>query len=553
MADKEADLHAKLKALKEGYRKALPAKIEAINALWDKLSSGEVQDDVVEELHRQVHSLAGSGATFGMPSVSQSARNLEILLKSIIQSASAIDGDEKAQVVTLLDSLNDAAQEKASEDIPVSQFGSAMEASEPETDRHVLMIEDDVNLASWLSIQAGNFGFSVEAVNNLEDISEAITCKRPSIIISDISFPEGDLAGIDYIVKAIEEHHLEVPLIFLSSRNDLKARLQAVRAGCDAYFTKPVNISQLIDKLNELCSSQDEEPYRVLIVDDEQSLSEFFAAVVEQAGMSSFVVNHPMEVMEPLYDFQPDLILMDIHMPECSGIELARVIRQQPNLVSIPIVFLSSESDVEMQFTAMSEGGDDFLIKPIDPTTLVRSITIRARRSRLLRDQMIRDSLTGLFNHTRIKEQLEIEVARAQRSQEDFAFVMVDIDHFKSINDTYGHMTGDSVLKSLSQFFQRRLRQSDITGRYGGEEFAIILPDTSEQGALHIMEEMRKDFASVMHQADDTKFSVTFSCGVAMFSSFQDANKLNSEADKALYEAKESGRNRVCIAALPEG
>lgn len=548
MAETEEDLQAKLKVLQANYRKALPGRLDNINSLWGSLRSDPAQAGLMEDFHHQVHNLAGSGATFGMPLLSQSARNLEVLLKSLLHSKASLDGDQEAQIILLLDALNDSAQEDVQEDNLLVQFSVVAETALSESEQHILVVEDDANLAAWLGMQIGSFGFSVDVINNVREIEEAIANKNPSVILSDIGFPEGELAGIDYVSRAMQENQLDIPLIFLSSRNDISARLQAVRAGCDAYFTKPVNISSLIDKLNELGVDKNKEPYRVLIVDDELALSEFFSAVVEQAGMTSMVVNHPMEIMEPLYDYQPDLILMDIHMPECSGIELARVIRQQPNLVYVPIVFLSSESDSEMQFSAMSEGGDDFLVKPIDPMHLVRSISIRAKRSRLLRDQMIRDSLTGLFNHTRLKEQLEIEVARAQRYQSEFAFAMVDIDHFKSVNDTHGHMTGDSVLKSLSQFFLQRLRKTDIVGRYGGEEFAVILPETSEQAAFYVMEQLRRDFSKVTHQTSAGKFSVTFSCGIAVFPKFKEANKINSMADKALYMAKESGRNRLCIA-----
>jgi diguanylate cyclase (GGDEF)-like protein len=236
---------------------------------------------------------------------------------------------------------------------------------------------------------------------------------------------------------------------------------------------------------------------------------------------------------------------MDMYMPGCTGEELAKVIRQQEAYVSVPIVFLSTETDTGRQLAAMQIGGDDFLTKPIRPEHLVSAVAARVHRYRVLRSYMERDSLTGLLNHTRLKEQLEVEVKRARRQGRSLAFVMIDIDRFKLVNDTYGHPTGDRVIKSLSHLLQQRLRRTDIIGRYGGEEFAVILTDTDGPTAIKLLDEIRAAFAQVRQQADGGEFSVTFSGGVAELSRFDSAADLGSAADRALYQAKREGRNRV--------
>jgi diguanylate cyclase (GGDEF)-like protein len=161
---------------------------------------------------------------------------------------------------------------------------------------------------------------------------------------------------------------------------------------------------------------------------------------------------------------------------------------------------------------------------------------------------MVRDSLTGLLNHTVLKEQLAIEVARAARLGQKMSFAMVDIDHFKHVNDTYGHPTGDQVIKSISRLLQQRLRKSDVVGRYGGEEFAIILPNTGEEQAVRLLDELRVGFSQVRHLSEGREFYVTFSAGIASCSNFAGANQLSNAADRALYKAKAQGRNRVTLA-----
>jgi len=234
-------------------------------------------------------------------------------------------------------------------------------------------------------------------------------------------------------------------------------------------------------------------------------------------------------------------------MPECSGMELAKLIRQQDAYISIPIVFLSTENNVNKQLAALGLGGDDFLTKPITDKHLVLSVAARVQRARQLSDLMSQDSLTGLLKHTHIKQQLETELSRAKRLGSTLSYVMIDIDHFKKVNDTYGHMTGDRVIKSLSRMLQHRLRKTDSIGRYGGEEFALVLPDTDINNAKIIVEEIQKQFSEIKFLYKDEEFNVTLSAGIASFPAIEKGAAINMAADKALYKAKNQGRNCTVI------
>jgi diguanylate cyclase (GGDEF)-like protein len=164
---------------------------------------------------------------------------------------------------------------------------------------------------------------------------------------------------------------------------------------------------------------------------------------------------------------------------------------------------------------------------------------------------MERDSLTGLYNHARTKEQLELEIQKAKRRGSEVIFAMIDVDYFKKVNDTYGHPIGDRVLKNLARLLVQSLRKSDIVGRYGGEEFAIILPDTSLEKGQQVMERLRQSFSELYHHAEGQEFNCTFSCGIAAYPEHDNSYNLNIEADAALYKAKHQGRNRV-VSSLNE-
>ena len=164
---------------------------------------------------------------------------------------------------------------------------------------------------------------------------------------------------------------------------------------------------------------------------------------------------------------------------------------------------------------------------------------------------MVRDSLTGLINHTTFRGMLAQEVSRCKRQAGCLSLAMIDLDHFKKVNDTYGHSTGDSILKSLSRLLKQRLRNSDIIGRYGGEEFVVLLQDIEGNQAFSVMDEIREHFAEVEHHSvQDGPIFVTFSCGIATFPEFPNAKRLSDAADNAMYAAKAAGRNRIVIAKM---
>ncbi len=544
------DIEKKLKVLRDAYAVQLPEKLKQIKQMWIGLAEETHDEERFQALHRMVHSLTGSGKTFGFSALSDTARELEHELKTLAEGKDAPTSQQRQSVQDLLSRLHQASL------VSEGQTGVGMGfhvRTDVSAARHIYIVEDDVQFAGMLKNQLSYFGYEVSVHNTLESFSRAVPLRADSVVVMDISFPEDGMGGVHAMQKIQAGREVPVPVVFISSYDEMEARLGAVRAGGIAYFSKKLNISALIDRLDELTQNQPAAAYRVMIVDDSASLTSLYSTVLEQAGMLTRVVNDPMKIMAPLVEFEPDLILIDMYMPGCNGMELARVIRQMDVFVSIPIVFLSAEQDIDKQLAAMDLGGDDFLTKPIEAHHLVASVNSRIRRSMLLRSFMLRDSLTGLLNHTSIKDQLDREVARARRNGAHCCFAMVDIDFFKKVNDTYGHPAGDRVIKSLSRLLRQRLREVDSVGRYGGEEFAVVLADTDGAAALGVLNAIREDFARLRHAAEGVEFTVTFSCGVADAADFHDATRLCDAADKALYKAKHGGRNRVVAVGAADG
>lgn len=400
-------------------------------------------------------------------------------------------------------------------------------------------------LASRLIRQLEFFGFRAEAFDTPDALMDACALHKPETILMDIAFggePDGGLTATETLQQ---RHDTPIPIIFVSDEDGtIQTRLRASRCGGEEFFYPAVDPGQLIEKIETYTHNNAVEPYRVLVLDDSRAQAKFMETVLRKAGMTAHIITDPMEIIVALEAFNPEIIILDMYMPGCTGMEIARVIRQQDRFHSVPIIYLSAEDDVQKQLHAMSLGGDDFLTKPIDPKHLVATIHNRGRRARSLLALMIRDSLTGLYNHTHTLYLLEQEIVKSQQKEQPLTFAMIDVDYFKKVNDTFGHPIGDRILRALSMFLKQRLRKSDHIGRYGGEEFAIIMPDTRESDARTVINDIRERFAELTQNAGDRDFHVTFSCGVAHWQG-EAASAFCERADQALYRAKAAGRNCV--------
>jgi len=403
----------------------------------------------------------------------------------------------------------------------------------------------DTERAERLAQQMEYFGVTIQISRTTDDFHRMMDSRHPAVIVMDVDFG-GTGAGIQLALEAQAGLERKLPVLFYSLQEaDTPFRLAAVRAGGQEIYTGALDSARLLEKIETLTRTAYYDPIRALVVDDSRAQAMATEMALNSAGIVTRTLMQPGAVMAHLAEFAPDLIILDMYMPECIGTELAKVIRQHERYVSVPIIYLSAEDDLDKQLDAMSEGGDDFLTKPIKPRHLIATVRTRAARARSLQARIVQDSLTGLYNHTHTLQLLEDACFRARRTQRPITFAMLDIDHFKQVNDHYGHPMGDRVIKSLALFLKQRLRKSDHIGRYGGEEFAVVLPDTDLVTAARLLDEIRQRFAEICFPAPPKELSCTFSAGLAQLQPDQEITLLAKQADEALYSAKHAGRNCV--------
>jgi diguanylate cyclase (GGDEF)-like protein len=294
-------------------------------------------------------------------------------------------------------------------------------------------------------------------------------------------------------------------------------------------------------------------PARILVIDDDPFSARLVDSVLRAAGFQSSFVCEADRAFETILHENPDLIILDVVMPQMDGFRLCQRVRAHPGLQLVPIIFVTRKGDVEQRVRGLQVGGNDYVSKPFEPQELVARVRSHLQRLSELRELAIRDGLTRCYNNKYFKMRLEQEMGRARRYTTALTLGMLDVDHFKKINDGYGHPAGDAVLVHLASILTASVRSSDVVARYGGEEFGFILVESAAPEATIIVNRLRERVARHRFEVpalagDPITLNATVSIGLAAFQPADTLHTFLQRADSALYEAKNSGRNRVWVA-----
>jgi two-component system cell cycle response regulator len=300
-------------------------------------------------------------------------------------------------------------------------------------------------------------------------------------------------------------------------------------------------------------------PSSVLIIDDSDKIREQIIRTLKDVTLfdNYLEARDGLEGFKSLIDNKPDLVICDLQMPRMDGFTFLQMVNARPELQDIPIIILTSSSDQELKVKGLEQGACDYVTIPFDAAELVARVKIHLKIKRLqdelksanenYKELSITDPLTKIYNRRFLSDILENEFQRAERKREFLSLIILDVDHFKEINDTYGHQNGDAVLVAIAETIQMGLRTYDVVARFGGEEFVVVLPETPLPGGVVVAERLREAIQALSFARPVEGKSVTVSLGVATYPSPQvnSVSTLLHQADFALYRAKQNGRNRV--------
>ncbi|MDT4898038.1 MAG: hypothetical protein QOH25_3115 [Acidobacteriota bacterium] len=300
----------------------------------------------------------------------------------------------------------------------------------------------------------------------------------------------------------------------------------------------------------------------ILVADDEPVNRALIQRRLEREGYHVLTARNGSEAVEQALASLPDLVILDVMMPEMDGMDACRLIKETEATRDIPIIFLSARDETEMKVNGLSLGADDYISKPFEAEELIARVhvAIRLKRERdqlrnnaeeaslraaLAQERAMTDALTGLLNRYGLQHILARENAEARRYNRPFSCLLIDLDNFKTINDTYGHQTGDLTLQQVSGVLREAVRASDTVFRYGGEEFLVLLPETDLDGAVALGQKIRASAALRDFGGGEHVFNLTLSAGAASLCDNESGHDMIARADMALYHAKKKGRNRV--------
>lgn len=380
-----SSIQAQLFKLRSLYIVQLEEKIEILQQQWSAICKASGKLDASSVFQRSIHNLKGTAGTYGYPQLSEIASEIESLLNLHSKDNHMSGASEQLLITDYLQRLAIAYKTEAEHDLNTQHVHTEINVIDSPIFPHkplLFIVDDDENFCAFMTARLES-KFECHISTSKTDFINKISAIVPDAVIMDMMLPEGQLAGADAAVELVRQH--KRPIVFLSVRDDQESRLAAVRAGADGYFLKSDDPAALIDLLDRVINRQPSQAYRVLMVDDDIELCAYYQLKFQNEGIQTRVINSAINTLKEIEEFQPDIILMDINMPEINGLELGALIRQYKNYNHIPIMYLTALSGDDLQVIVMRLGADDFLSKTLNPDHLTQLLLARLARARITR------------------------------------------------------------------------------------------------------------------------------------------------------------------------
>jgi diguanylate cyclase (GGDEF)-like protein len=413
-----------------------------------------------------------------------------------------------------------------------------------ESATRILLFSNDHQFINEIEHRLDSFGFQLTVCDSVETL-QTHEFNQYKCILADISsntFQSTHLFG--EINQA--ENNLP-PLFYISNEDTVESRIEAVQANGQGFFVKRRDNEHLYELLFNLGNIEHQDKHRVLIFDDDKSQTIHINTVLQKQKLQTKFTNNHLELLSLIRTFNPELIVVNLNVSMVSGLEIIALLKQINEVKNVSIVGLAKAEQPKLINQAYCRGCDVVITSPFEYAALARICEAKVQKARIRNFAQSKDAMTSLMSHAQILQHLEKDLMRSKRTKSPMAIALVDIDQFKLVNDTYGHMYGDLIIKNLSKLLSVRVRNSDVVGRYGGEEFLVLLYDCDLENAFNILDDIRCRFELMSHALNEHSLQCTFSAGIACFPENENVNQIIKSADAALYEAKTRGRNRVLL------
>ncbi|OWY67577.1 transcriptional regulator [cyanobacterium TDX16] len=522
-------------ALWERYKHKYSDRIATLEQAIATLEQGKLTQELGQQARAEAHLLIGSLASFSFTEASKICRQIEQIFRVGVESS--LEARHLTQLVVALRQeleLPAPTRELAERSLPTVK-----------QQRRLLIVDNDAQLGEHLISEATIWGIQAELVTDLTAARKAIAQNCPDVVLLDLCFDRSVENGLNLLAE-LKTNNQHLPVLVLAAQDDFTNRIKVARLGGDIFLPKPVFPASVLAAINRVLSQSDTIAAKILVVDDDPQTLDILRTVLEPWGFKLALVDNPRHFWDKLEQYNPDLLILDVEMPELSGIDLCQVVRSDSHWCELPVLFLSVHTDTATINRVFTAGADDYVNKPIREPELIARVLNRLERTQRHKSADT-DLLTGVANRRRSIQELNRLLRLAKRQSQPLCFVILDLDRFKLVNDRHGHDAGDRVLRRFGALLQQTFRSEDAIARWGGEEFVMGLYGATRQQAMTRLTELLE----IVHQQEFTgasgeKFRVSFSGGIAEYpEDGTDLQALYRNADAALYVAKAGGRGQV--------
>ena len=416
-------------------------------------------------------------------------------------------------------------------------------------------MDDSSAMRALIRRELAPLGVTFEEAENGRAALDLAARFAPDLITLDLDMPVLDGYQTCEDLKS-REQTLHIPVLVISAHPSDTDRLRALAAGAIDYYVKPFSEGSLRGLVRDFFTrSAERSQVRVCVVESVGSARRAMVHLLENFGYSTIVYDTADSARVGLRGGVCELLVLDLDLPDFAGLSLLQDLRRQPAFERLPVVGLTGSAARRDLTVAFHLGVTDLLRKPFFPEEFLARVENQLRVTSLekrLRVEATTDGLTGLYNRRELERLAQVEVSRARRDRKPLGVLLADIDHFKSVNDSYGHAAGDEVLRRVGRELFKRVRTTDIVARYGGEEFAVLLPQALATGVGYVAERIRLAIETLEYEIDGARFARTVSLGGTSWAPDQlnegaPLDALFRVADDALYQSKQGGRNRASI------
>ncbi len=518
----------------EEVAQKLEERVATIKQASTMLLQGKLSKEMQSKAKMEAHKLVGSLGMFGSDEGSRLAKEIESLWDSGIK----LKPDTRQQISQLVVALHQELQ------LLNSEYKQELLCDNQLVDERplLLIVNQDRDLAQALAKETNSWAMRSQIAKDAIAARELIAKNCPDVVLLDLSTSD-TIENTLALLAQLNTRSSPVPVIVLTDKDSLLDRVKVARLGGSGILQKPVFPNQVLETVTQILQRTHSTQAKVMVVDDDPQILAALQTLLVPWGLKVYTLENSVRFLEAMAVAQPDMLILDVEMPEVSGIELCQVIRNEPQWSGLPILFLTAHSDTRTRHQVFLAGADDYISKPIVEPELITRILNRLERSRWLRNLAELDGLTLVANRRKSTEDLNRYLQSSERHQQPFCFAIVELDNLKEINHQYGHAVGDRVLSQLGELLRQTFHTQDVVGRWGGSEFVVGMAGMTKSDGVQRLSELLKNWRQIEFTvANGQKFHASFSTAVVEYP--QDGANLQAlyqAADAALGEAGGQG------------